>query len=320
MNKKKCLNCLCMVDINVKICPFCKTSFKEVKAINIPKRKFVPPVLGVTNKEITTFNNDLDDDNKRKENNNSKFKELIVFIINKKNNEFPYFIPNFEIESLEIADIKDYEEKDKKTFENPESISVDESSLQEINQLASLFVKEEKLNKDQEIQEIKDKEDILPETKFSSKNILRTETKDIKDKKNEDEPILNIKNLIISLDELTNKENIDNKESINSNLENIIKKIELKNKNKGVFDIKDLTIEKQENNKEIIYQARSSDNQLALNHYNLAKDLCVKRDYIKALIELENAVNIDPRFEQAHILLSRTYIKLKKDGLINVKE
>ncbi len=57
--------------------------------------------------------------------------------------------------------------------------------------------------------------------------------------------------------------------------------------------------------------ARSTTNSIAMNHYIQARDLCVKRDYQKALLELEESVKIDPAFEQAHILLSRTYLKIK---------
>ncbi len=61
---------------------------------------------------------------------------------------------------------------------------------------------------------------------------------------------------------------------------------------------------------------RGSTNQKALNHYNNARDLCVKGNYPKALEELETSVSADPAFEQAHILLSRTFLKLKSLGLI----
>jgi hypothetical protein len=56
---------------------------------------------------------------------------------------------------------------------------------------------------------------------------------------------------------------------------------------------------------------RSTTNLKALSHYNTAKDLCVKGNYHRALEELETAVKEDPAFEQAHVLLSRTYLKLK---------
>lgn len=57
--------------------------------------------------------------------------------------------------------------------------------------------------------------------------------------------------------------------------------------------------------------ARGTTNELAMNHYVFARDLCLKKEYTQALDELEKAVKIDPAFEIAHILLSRTYLKLK---------
>src|SRR5689334_19495666 len=47
--KKKCLNCLCMVDPAAKICNFCKTPFKEIRLISAPSKTFKPPkvVYGV---------------------------------------------------------------------------------------------------------------------------------------------------------------------------------------------------------------------------------------------------------------------------------
>ncbi|MBC7474421.1 MAG: hypothetical protein H7263_09030 [Candidatus Sericytochromatia bacterium] len=64
-------------------------------------------------------------------------------------------------------------------------------------------------------------------------------------------------------------------------------------------------------NNNVVTGARSTVNSIAMNHYIQARDLCVKRDYEKALLELEESVKIDPAFEQAHILLSRTYLKIK---------
>jgi Tfp pilus assembly protein PilF len=83
------------------------------------------------------------------------------------------------------------------------------------------------------------------------------------------------------------------------------------------MDISNINSDKEKN---LISQPRGSDNELAIKYYYLARELCVKKDYKNALTELEKAVKIDPKFEQAHILLSRTYIKLKNDGLIYVKE
>lgn len=57
--------------------------------------------------------------------------------------------------------------------------------------------------------------------------------------------------------------------------------------------------------------ARGTTNTDAMNHYIFARDLCLKKEYHEALEELEKAVKIDPAFEQAHILLSRTYLKVK---------
>ncbi len=57
--------------------------------------------------------------------------------------------------------------------------------------------------------------------------------------------------------------------------------------------------------------ARSTTNNEAMNLYLSARDLCLKKEYLKALDELEKSVKIDPAFEQAHILLSRTYLKTK---------
>lgn len=57
--------------------------------------------------------------------------------------------------------------------------------------------------------------------------------------------------------------------------------------------------------------ARSTTNQDAMNYYITARDLCLKKQYGQALDELEKAVTLDPAFEQAHILLSRTYLKIK---------
>ncbi|MFN4149866.1 MAG: tetratricopeptide repeat protein, partial [Candidatus Sericytochromatia bacterium] len=64
---------------------------------------------------------------------------------------------------------------------------------------------------------------------------------------------------------------------------------------------------------------RSSQNEEAIKYFNLAKDLCVKGNYKLALIELEEAVKIDPAYEEAHILLSRTYLKLKSMNLVWMK-
>lgn len=57
--------------------------------------------------------------------------------------------------------------------------------------------------------------------------------------------------------------------------------------------------------------ARSTTNQEAMDYYISARDLCLKKQYSQALDELEKAVTLDPAFEQAHILLSRTYLKIK---------
>lgn len=65
--------------------------------------------------------------------------------------------------------------------------------------------------------------------------------------------------------------------------------------------------------------ARGSTDEDALEYYNIARDLCVKKNYVDALKKLETCVKIDPAFEQAHILLSRTYLKLKSSGHIEVK-
>lgn len=65
--------------------------------------------------------------------------------------------------------------------------------------------------------------------------------------------------------------------------------------------------------------ARSTTDEDALEYYNIARDLCVKKNYVDALKKLETSVKIDPAFEQAHILLSRTYLKLKSSGHIEVK-
>ncbi|MFN8673923.1 MAG: hypothetical protein U0457_17815 [Candidatus Sericytochromatia bacterium] len=62
--------------------------------------------------------------------------------------------------------------------------------------------------------------------------------------------------------------------------------------------------------------ARSTNNEQAMKHYNIAKALCVKNDYMNALYELETSVKLDPAFEQAHILLSRTFLKLKSLGKV----
>lgn len=68
-----------------------------------------------------------------------------------------------------------------------------------------------------------------------------------------------------------------------------------------------------------IQGARGSNNKEALQYYNIARDLCVKNNYLLALTQLELAVKTDPAFEQAHILLSRTYLKLKSSGHIEIK-
>lgn len=65
--------------------------------------------------------------------------------------------------------------------------------------------------------------------------------------------------------------------------------------------------------------ARGSTDEDALEYYNIARDLCVKKNYVDALKKLETCVKIDPAFEQAHILLSRTYLKLKSSGHIEIK-
>jgi hypothetical protein len=64
---------------------------------------------------------------------------------------------------------------------------------------------------------------------------------------------------------------------------------------------------------------RGSQNEEAIKYFNLAKDLCVKGNYKLALIELEEAVKTDPAYEEAHILLSRTYLKLKSMNLVWMK-
>jgi len=107
--------------------------------------------------------------------------------------------------------------------------------------------------------------------------------------------VFNIKSL--ELEENKNKDELNN---------NVIKSEEFKTNEKNSLDN--------------FTKPRGSDNEIAVEHYNLARNLCVKRDYKNALIELEKAVKLDPKFEQAHILLSRTYMKLKNDGLIYVKE
>lgn len=57
--------------------------------------------------------------------------------------------------------------------------------------------------------------------------------------------------------------------------------------------------------------ARGTINNEAMDLYISARDLCLKKEYTKALDLLEKSVKIDPAFEIAHILLSRTYLKIK---------
>ncbi|MBC7474320.1 MAG: hypothetical protein H7263_08520, partial [Candidatus Sericytochromatia bacterium] len=49
--KKKCPNCLCMVDMEAKICSFCKTAFKEDKVKN-SSLNFRPPTI--SNQEVSS--------------------------------------------------------------------------------------------------------------------------------------------------------------------------------------------------------------------------------------------------------------------------
>jgi tetratricopeptide (TPR) repeat protein len=313
-----------MIDAKADVCPFCKIPFSKGKnQNNLIKNKFLPPVLGV-NKIISNQNVNFQIEKAK-----SRLKEIISFILNTKNNELPYFIPYFEIESLEIADIKDYEEE-KMHFQSPDSIKVDEKSLEEINKLANIFTNNEtKVNEIKEENKAENKKTI--EEKFSSKDIIRIETKEIVDKKNQEEPSLNIKNLIISLDEITknSNSNFSKTEFKTNKLQSLevfnIKSLELEeNKNKDELNNNVIKSEEfktnEKNSLDNFTKPRGSDNEIAVEHYNLARNLCVKRDYKNALIELEKAVKLDPKFEQAHILLSRTYMKLKNDGLIYVKE
>lgn len=240
VTKKKCLNCLCMVDFKASVCPYCKSSLRIGRFDSVKDKNFKPPTVIQEQLRQTTIKAPVHKENsgsfleiepeisENPENLQSEIQikedsqeanqesreektaaektysrpvdRIIAKISERLNQEWPFARLEFDFDSLEIAEIIDKEEKKEYKLESADKISVSAEKLNELNELASMFSDTDTTK--QEKTEVKEekKEDKIKS--FESRNILRVSDKEIKETKEAEPPPLNIMDIINVLEDI----------------------------------------------------------------------------------------------------------------------